>query len=199
MSGISHVATEASGVAGGGAEECAPPAQSQTHPPRRASEAPDDRTRARRPAVAAHRPARRPAHRPPRPSCSRSGASSSARTRCSSACSWPCSPAATCSSRASRASPRRSRSRPSPRPSTPPSGASSSRPTSSPRTSSGPGSTALDRHLRHRARPGLLQLPPRRRDQPRAGQGPVRAARGHAGAPGHDRPREPRGPPARSS
>ena len=43
--------------------------------------------------------------------------------------------------------------------------------------------------VRHRARPGLLQLPPRRRDQPRAGEGAVRAARGHAGAPGHDRPR----------
>ena len=50
------------------------------------------------------------------------------------------------------------------------------------------------RHLRHRARPGLLQLPPRRRDQPRPGQGPVRAARGDAGAPGHDRAGEPRGP-----
>ena len=47
------------------------------------------------------------------------------------------------------------------------------------------------RLLRHRARPGLRQLPARRRDQPRPGQGPVRAARGHAGAPGHDRPREP--------
>ena len=49
--------------------------------------------------------------------------------------------------------------------------------------------------LRHRARPGLLQLPPRRRDQPRPGQGPARAARGDAGAAGHDRPREPQGPP----
>ena len=39
--------------------------------------------------------------------------------------------------------------------------------------------------------PGVLQLPARRRDQPRPGQGPVRAARGDAGAPGHDRPREP--------
>ena len=44
--------------------------------------------------------------------------------------------------------------------------------------------------------PGLLQLPPRRRDQPRAGQGPVRAARGHAGAPGHDRPGDPPRPAA---
>ena len=43
--------------------------------------------------------------------------------------------------------------------------------------------------VRRRAGPGLRQLPPRRRDQPRAGQGPVRAPRGHAGAPGHDRPR----------
>ena len=48
--------------------------------------------------------------------------------------------------------------------------------------------------LRGRARPGLRQLPPRRRDQPRPGQGPVRAARGHAGAPGHDRPRDLQGP-----
>ena len=41
--------------------------------------------------------------------------------------------------------------------------------------------------LRHRARPGVRQLPARRRDQPRARQGAVRAARGHAGAPGDDR------------
>ena len=46
--------------------------------------------------------------------------------------------------------------------------------------------------LRHRARPGLLQLPARRRDQPRAGQGAVGAARGDAGAPGHDRPHDAR-------
>ena len=44
--------------------------------------------------------------------------------------------------------------------------------------------------VRHRARPRLLQLPPRRRDQPCAGEGAVGAARGHAGAPGHDRPRD---------
>ena len=50
--------------------------------------------------------------------------------------------------------------------------------------------------LRHRARPGVLQLPARRRDQPRARQGAVGAARGHAGAPGHDRPRD--APRARS-
>ncbi len=43
--------------------------------------------------------------------------------------------------------------------------------------------------VRHRDRAGLLQLPPRRRDQPRARQGAVGAARGDAGAPGHDRPR----------
>ena len=42
-------------------------------------------------------------------------------------------------------------------------------------------------HVRHRARPGLHELPARRRDQPRARQGAVRAARGHAGATGHDR------------
>ena len=47
------------------------------------------------------------------------------------------------------------------------------------------------RRLRHRARAGVLQLPARRRDQPRAREGPVGAAGGHAGAPGHDRPREP--------
>ena len=41
--------------------------------------------------------------------------------------------------------------------------------------------------VRHRARPGLLQLPPRRRDQPRACQGAVGAARGDAGAAGDDR------------
>ncbi len=35
--------------------------------------------------------------------------------------------------------------------------------------------------------PGLRQPPARRRDQPGPGQGPERAARGHAGAPGHDR------------
>ena len=46
------------------------------------------------------------------------------------------------------------------------------------------------RHLRHRARPGLLQLPARGRDQPRAGEGAVGAARGDAGAPGHDRARD---------
>ena len=37
-------------------------------------------------------------------------------------------------------------------------------------------------HVRHRARAGLLQLPARRRDQPRAREGAVGAARGHAGA-----------------
>ena len=42
-------------------------------------------------------------------------------------------------------------------------------------------------HLRHGAGARLLQLPARRRDQPRARQGAVGAARGHAGAPGHDR------------
>ena len=41
--------------------------------------------------------------------------------------------------------------------------------------------------VRHRARPRLLQLPARRRDQPRAGEGAVGAARGDAGAPGDDR------------
>ena len=49
---------------------------------------------------------------------------------------------------------------------------------------------AGDGDVRHRARPRLLQLPARRRDQPRAGEGAVGAARGDAGAPGHDRPRD---------
>ena len=53
--------------------------------------------------------------------------------------------------------------------------------------------------LRHRARPGVLQLPARRRDQPRPGEGPVGAARGHAGAAGDDRPGELPGAAARSS
>ena len=43
--------------------------------------------------------------------------------------------------------------------------------------------------VRHRARAGLLQLPARGRDQPRAGEGAVGAARGDAGAPGDDRRR----------
>ena len=58
---------------------------------------------------------------------------------------------------------------------------------------------ARPRRVRHRARPGLRQPPAGRRDQPRAGQGPVRAARGHAGAPGHDRRRRPTRCRARSS
>ena len=49
------------------------------------------------------------------------------------------------------------------------------------------------------ARPRLRELPARRRDQPRAGQGPVGAARGDAGAPGHDRPRRPSRSRRRSS
>ena len=53
--------------------------------------------------------------------------------------------------------------------------------------------------VRHRARPGLLQLPARRRDQPRAGEGAVGAARGDAGAPGHDRPHDATRCPTRSS
>ena len=46
------------------------------------------------------------------------------------------------------------------------------------------------RALRHRARTGVRQLPPRRRDQPRAGEGAVGAAGGHAGAAGDDRRRD---------
>ena len=48
-------------------------------------------------------------------------------------------------------------------------------------------STGRTARVRDRARPGVLQLPARRRDQPRAGQGAVGAARGDAGAPGDDR------------
>ncbi len=50
-----------------------------------------------------------------------------------------------------------------------------------------------DRRVQHLARPGLHQPAARRRDQPRAGQGPERAARGDAGAPGHDRARDVQG------
>ena len=55
------------------------------------------------------------------------------------------------------------------------------------------------RRVRHRARPRVLQLPARRRDQPRARQGAVGAARGHAGAPGDDRPRHAHACRSRSS
>ena len=68
------------------------------------------------------------------------------------------------------------------------SSASSSRPTSCRPTSSARGCTAQrSERVRHRARAGLLQLPARRRDQPRARQGAVGAARGDAGAAGDDR------------
>ena len=74
------------------------------------------------------------------------------------------------------------------------SSACSSPPTSCPPTWSARGSTGPDTGgFDTEWGPGVLQLPARRRDQPRAGQGAVRAARGHAGAPGHDRPRDPRG------
>ena len=49
-----------------------------------------------------------------------------------------------------------------------------------------------DRRVHDVARAGVHEPPPGRRDQPRAGQGPERAPRGHAGAAGHDRPRDPR-------
>ena len=51
-----------------------------------------------------------------------------------------------------------------------------------------------DRRVRDVARPRVHEPAPRRRDQPRPRQGPVRAARGDAGAPGHDRPRDLQGP-----
>ena len=52
--------------------------------------------------------------------------------------------------------------------------------------------------LRHRAGAGVLQLPARGRDQPRTGEGAVGAARGDAGASGHDRPRHAPSSPTRS-
>ena len=58
---------------------------------------------------------------------------------------------------------------------------------------------ARRRHVPDRARPGVRQPAARRRDQPRARQGAVRAARGHAGAPGHDRRRDATACPSRSS
>ena len=59
----------------------------------------------------------------------------------------------------------------------------SSRPTSSARASTDPTRRRFDTELG----PGVRQLPARRRDQPRAGEGAVGAARGDAGAAGHDR------------
>ena len=50
-----------------------------------------------------------------------------------------------------------------------------------------------DGRVQHLARSRLHEPAPRRRDQPGAGQGPERAARGDAGAPGHDRPRDAQG------
>ena len=73
------------------------------------------------------------------------------------------------------------------------SSASSSRRTSCRPTSSARASTARDGAFDVGARSGVRELPARRRDQPRAGQGPVRAPRGDAGAPGHDRRRDPQG------
>ena len=49
------------------------------------------------------------------------------------------------------------------------------------------------RALRRRARPGVRQLPADRRDQPRAGQGAVGAARGDGRGPGDDRRDHPPG------
>src|SRR5262245_22533522 len=48
-------------------------------------------------------------------------------------------------------------------------------------------------HLRYGARPGLLQLLARRRDQPCAREGSIGPARGDAGAAGHDRTHDLRG------
>ena len=55
---------------------------------------------------------------------------------------------------------------------------------------------ARSHRFRDRARPGLLQLPARRRDQPRTGQGAIGAARGDAGAAGDDRTQHVSGPRA---
>ena len=94
---------------------------------------------------------------------------------------------ATSCSKASPDWPRHSPSRRSPTSSAARSTASSSRPISCPPTSSARASTNRDRRVRHRARAGLRQPRARRRDQPRAGQGPVGLARGDAGATGDDR------------
>ena len=51
-----------------------------------------------------------------------------------------------------------------------------------------------DRRVQHLARPGLHQPAAGRRDQPGAGQGAERAARGHAGTPGDHRSRDAPGP-----
>ncbi len=83
---------------------------------------------------------------------------------------------------------------------TPSSSASSSRPTCCPPTSSAPPSTTrATQEFTRQARPDLRQPRARRRDQPRAGQGAVGAARGDAGAAGHDRRRDPPAARARSS
>ena len=116
------------------------------------------------------------------------------------ACSSACSPTATCCSRACRAWPRRSPCGRSRRPSTPASSASSSRPTCCRPTSSArmiynPRSGEFT----SQKGPDLRQPRARRRDQPRAGQGAERAARGDAGAAGHDRRRDATRCPSRSS
>ena len=56
----------------------------------------------------------------------------------------------------------------------------------------------VEREVRRRARPGVRQLPARRRDQPGAGQGAVGAARGDGRAAGLDRRRDPPRCPTRS-
>ena len=122
------------------------------------------RARHRRPEGAARRPADRAARRRPRAARRRARAREDARGR--------------------------SRSRPR---SAARSAASSSRPTCCPPTS-------LGTHVYNpktgdwtvREGPGLRELRARRRDQPRAGEGPVRAARGDAGAAGHARGRDAR-------
>ena len=56
----------------------------------------------------------------------------------------------------------------------------------------------VEREVRRRARPGVRQLPARRRDQPGAGQGAVGAARGDGRAAGLDRRQDPPGAARRS-
>ena len=104
------------------------------------------------------------------------------------ASSSACSPAATCCSRACPASPRRSPSGRCATRSRRSSAASSSRPTCCRPTSIGTVIYNQQNGRVHRqARPDLREPRARRRDQPRARQGAERAARGDAGAAGHDR------------
>ncbi len=147
-----------------------------------------------RPRSTSRRPTATPRWRPPprsRRSSTRPSASSSARTRCSSACSSRCSPTATCCSRAFPGLAKTLTVKTLARVL----GGTFSRvqftPDLVPADLVGTRVWRPDtRHVRHRARPGLRQPAARRRDQPRAREGAVGAARGHAGAAGDDRRRD---------